>query len=117
MVKLVCDDVEDLNPSNTLNETLHLVNEEPCLSAVAWVAVLKIEDLFPIPIVFEEQERILKKTSTQVVMDWDKTMAVEMREMQDICRLADIDFDFVIDQSGSVGESEWRKTMNIIAKN
>ena len=73
--------------------------------------------MFPIPIVFEEQERILKKTSTQVVMDWDEAMAIEMREMQDICRLADIDFDFVIDQSGSVGETEWRKTMNIIAKN
>ena len=32
MVKLVCDDVEGLSPSNTLNETLYLVNEEPCLS-------------------------------------------------------------------------------------
>ena len=48
-------------------------------------------------------------------MDWDKTMATEMKEMQDICRLADIDFDFVIDQSGSVTKPEWDRTMRHIA--
>ena len=115
MVKVVCDEVPDFSPSNTLNETLQLVNEEPCLSAVAWVAYLKIEDLLPISIVFDEQEKILKGTTNHILMDWDKTMALEKQEMKNICQLADIDFDFVIDQSGSVGQAEWDKTMKNIA--
>jgi len=40
---------------------------------------------------------------------------VEKQEMKDICRSADIDFEFVVDQSGSVGQAEWDKTMKNIA--
>ena len=115
MVKVACGEFSDFDPSNTLNETLNLVNERPCLSAVAWVAHLKIENLLPIPIVFNEQEKILKGITNHILMDWDSTMAVEKKEMQDTCRLADIDFDFVIDQSGSVGPEEWNNTMHNIA--
>ena len=115
MVKIACGTVPGFSPSNTLNETLNLINEQPCLSAVAWVSYLKIEDLLPIPIEFDEQEAILKGATNHIMMTWDKTMAVETREMQDICRLADIDFDFVIDASTSVGKTHWDMTMNSIA--
>ena len=115
MVGVACGEIPEFSSSNILNQTLNFVNEEPCLSAVAWVAHLKIEDLLPIPIVFDEQEKILKDTTNHILMDWDSTLTVEKKEMQDTCRLADIDFDFVIDQSGSVGYTEWNNTMHNIA--
>ena len=115
MVKIACGTIPGFSPSISLNETLKLVNEQPCLSAVAWVAHLKIEDLLPIPIVFAQQETILKDTTSHIMMTWDKTMATERQEMQDMCLLADIDFDFIIDASGSIGQSNWEETMNNIA--
>ena len=116
LVKVACEEVQGFSPFNTLDEFLDLINHQPCLSAVAWVAFLKIEDLLPIPIVFAEQERILKSTSDQIMMGWDDTMAKETEEIQHICRLADIDFDFVIDQSTSVGKSAWKEAMDNIAE-
>ena len=71
LAKVACDEVQGFSPSNTLDEFLDLINHQPCLSAVAWVAYLKIEDLLPIPIVFAEQERILKGTTNQIMMKRD----------------------------------------------
>ena len=116
LAKIACGEIPDFSPSMTLVEFLGLINNQPCISAVAWVAYLKLEDLLPIPIVFAEQELILKGTSDQIVMDWDETMAKESEEIQHICRLADIDFEFVIDQSTSVGPSAWNETMYNIAE-
>ena len=75
LVKVSCGEIPDFSPSNTLDEFLDLVNNQPCLSAVAWISYLKIENLLPVPIVFPEQESILKDTSDQIVMNWDETMA------------------------------------------
>lgn len=41
---------------------------------------------------------------------------METKRVQDECSLADIDFEFVIDSSGSVGQSNWQITMDYIAK-
>ena len=65
---------QDLDPPKTLNETLNLINEQPCLTAVAWVARLKIEDLLPIPIIFDEQEKILKDTTNHILMEQAKLL-------------------------------------------
>ena len=41
---------------------------------------------------------------------------MEIQRVQDECSLADIDFEFVIDSSGSIGTLNWRVTMNRIAE-
>ena len=41
---------------------------------------------------------------------------MEIKRVQDTCSLADIDFEFVIDSSGSVGSTNWKITMDYIAQ-
>ena len=41
---------------------------------------------------------------------------MEIKRVQDECSLADIDFEFVIDSSGSVGQTNWKITMDYIAQ-
>ena len=41
---------------------------------------------------------------------------MEIKRVQDECSLADIDFEFVIDSSGSVGAANWQITMDYIAQ-
>ena len=42
------------------------------------------------------------------------TLDMEIKRVQNTCSLADIDFEFVIDSSGSVGQSNWQITMDYI---
>ena len=41
---------------------------------------------------------------------------MEIKRIQKECNLADIDFEFVIDSSGSVGPEDWQITMDYIAQ-
>ena len=41
---------------------------------------------------------------------------MEIERVQNECSLADIDFEFVIDSSSSVGSRNWQITMNYIAQ-
>ena len=41
---------------------------------------------------------------------------MEIQRVQNDCNLADIDFEFVIDSSGSVGQANWQITMDYIAQ-
>ena len=41
---------------------------------------------------------------------------MEIKRVQNECNLADIDFEFVIDSSGSVGATNWQITMDYIAQ-
>ena len=41
---------------------------------------------------------------------------MEIKRVQNECNLADIDFEFVIDSSGSVGPTNWQITMDYIAQ-
>ena len=41
---------------------------------------------------------------------------MEIERVQNECSLADIDFEYVIDSSGSVGQKNWQDTMDNIAK-
>ena len=41
---------------------------------------------------------------------------MEIERVQNECSLADIDFEFVIDSSSSVGSRNWQITMDNIAK-
>ena len=41
---------------------------------------------------------------------------MEIQRVQDKCSLADIDFEFVIDSSSSIGRANWQITMEYIAQ-
>ena len=41
---------------------------------------------------------------------------MEIERVQNECSLADIDFEFVVDSSGSIGLQNWEITMNSIAE-
>ena len=41
---------------------------------------------------------------------------MEIERVQNECSLADIDFEFVVDSSGSIGASNWQTTMDYIAQ-
>ena len=44
------------------------------------------------------------------------TLDMEIERVQNECSLADIDFEFVVDSSGSIGLQNWEITMNSIAE-
>ena len=44
------------------------------------------------------------------------TLDMEIERVQNECSLADIDFEFVVDSSGSIGSRNWEITMNSIAE-
>ena len=41
---------------------------------------------------------------------------MEIKRIHKDCNLADIDFEFVVDSSGSVGTANWQTTMDYIAQ-
>ena len=41
---------------------------------------------------------------------------MEIERVKNECSLADIDFEFVIDSSGSIGVQNWQDTMDNIAQ-
>ena len=41
---------------------------------------------------------------------------MEIERVQNECSLADIDFEFVIDSSQSIGSANWQTTMDYIAQ-
>ena len=49
-------------------------------------------------------------------MYWDETLDLELENIQDICSKSDIDFEFVLDQSGSISTADWTLTLDIIAE-
>ena len=49
-------------------------------------------------------------------MYWDETLDLELENIQDICSKSDIDFEFVLDQSGSISTADWELTLDIIAE-
>ena len=49
-------------------------------------------------------------------MYWNETLEIELGNIQDICSKSDIDFEFVLDQSGSIGVEDWQLSLDIIAE-
>lgn len=115
-VQLGCGDIDGFNESTTIDEILAMLEFEPCMSAMALVTLLYIDGNYPVPIEFDAQETILYEISDQIVMEWEETLLKEQEAIIDECTLADIDFEFVIDASGSVGSGNWQLTMNQIAE-
>ena len=111
-----CGTIDGFSKSSSLDEILAVVSVEPCASAMALITLLFIQGNYPVPIEFHEQEIILNQISDQIIMSWDETLKVEEMQMIVKCELADIDFEFVVDASGSIGQDNWDLSMDQIAE-
>ena len=111
-----CGHIDGFDRLSSIDEILEIVNLEPCVSAMALVTLLFIQGLYPVPIEFNTQENILNQISDQVIMSWDNTLKAEQTSIKAKCELADIEFEFVVDASGSVGSGNWQLSMNQIAE-
>ena len=101
----------------SLDEAQKLANEQPCFSMMALTTLLVVRGHYPVPLDFDAQESILNSISKQIQKNWDEVLEEELEVLKDECLQSDIDFDFVIDSSGSVGQSNWDITMQMIGQN
>ena len=84
---------------------------------MGFVTYLYSINKYPLPLDFASQETILNQTTDQILLPWYTVLENELREVQNECMQSDIDFDFVIDSSGSVGPEDWQTTMEAIGTN
>ena len=98
----------------TLDEALVSAEDSPCFSMMSLVTMLSIDGHYPVPIDWDEQQSILLELSDQIVVEWTDCLEQELERAANECRQSDIDFDFVIDSSGSVGPDNWVTTMQMI---
>ena len=71
---------------------------------------------YPVTASLSRQEDLLSSISVHIVTPFDRTIELEQQRMKDTCSLADIDFEFVLDSSGSIGNYNWRVTTDLIAQ-
>ena len=55
---------------------------------------------------------MLKTVTDADAISWDEIMDIELEELKYQCSQTDIDYEFVIDSSGSIGEYVIRLIMN-----
>ena len=65
-----CGSVGNLTDSIELMELLEIVKSEPCVSAMSLVTLLQIDGNHPVPVTFEEQEKLLLAVSDQIIIDF-----------------------------------------------
>ena len=112
--QLVCDlNLLDL----TISDALQLAGSNPCFSMMSFVTFLFLDKHYPLPLDFDAQEAILNQTTDQILLSWENVLENELVEVQNQCTQSDIDFDLVIDSSGSVGPDDWQTTMQAIGMN
>ena len=71
---------------------------------------------YPVPASLDKQKELLSSISVHIVTPFERTIQLEQKRMQDTCSLADIDFEFVLDSSGSIGLYDWAVTTDLIAQ-
>ena len=71
---------------------------------------------YPVPASLDKQKQLVSNISVQIVITFELTIEIEQKRMRDICSLADIDFEFVLDSSGSIGGYNWGVTTDLIAQ-
>ena len=101
----------------TVEEAQELANTNPCFSLVALTTLLFVRNHYPLPLDFDQQETILNSITDQIQMKWQEVLDKELETLQKDCLQSDIDFEFVIDSSGSVGFYNWATTMQMIGQN
>ena len=65
---------------------------------------LRVKNKYPVPATSKEQEQLLNTVTDVFAVSWDTVMDIELEELQYQCSQTDIDYEFVIDSSGSIGE-------------
>ena len=71
---------------------------------------------YPVTASLAGQEYLLSNITDHIVTPFDRTIELEQKRMKDTCSLADIDFEFVLDSSGSIGDYNWKVTTDLIAE-
>lgn len=99
-----------------MNDFLRIVNDQPCVSAVFLVTYLNVIGEYPVTATLAQQNKLLSNISKQIVIAFELIIELEQQRMRDICSLADIDFEFVLDSSGSIGSNNWGITTDLIAQ-
>ena len=69
-----CGYISNITASISLEDLLEIVAVEPCVSAISLVTLLEIDDKFPLPVNFDDQEELLSEVSEQIVISfqvWD----------------------------------------------
>ena len=59
---------------------------------------------YPVPETSKDQEKLLTAVTDADAISWDEIMDIELEELKYQCSQTDIDYEFVIDSSGSIGE-------------
>ena len=101
-------------PTIDLETALNFADWFPCFSLAALTTFMVKQDMFPIPFDPSRQKQLLTHVSDQVVVDWKECMETEMKVARKECVQSDIDFNFVVDSSASVGLNNWKLMMNLI---
>ena len=65
---------------------------------------LRVKNKYPVPATSKEQEQLLNTVTDVFAVSWDTVMDIELEELQYQCSQTDIDYEFVIDSSGSIGK-------------
>ena len=78
--------------------------------------LLVAKNEYPIPVSFDDQEQLLSRITKQRKKEYHTVLVEELDEIQKNCSVADIDFEFVLDSSGSIGSWNWETTTDLIAK-
>ena len=65
-----CGNITNLTESIELTRLLKIVNDEPCVSAMSLITLLEIDGNYPVPVKFNEQERLLSEVSDQIIVDF-----------------------------------------------
>lgn len=71
---------------------------------------------YPITATQTTQKQLLSRVSTQSVVSYDEVIKTEQKRMIENCAVSDIDFEFVLDSSGSIGSHDWKVAVDSIAK-
>ena len=71
---------------------------------------------YPVTASLDAQNALLSNISDQIVITFEVTIEREKDRMKNTCSLADIDFEFVLDSSGSIGSKDWETTTDLIAE-
>merc|ERR1712134_19806 len=102
-----CEDISGLSSSTSRDENLEIVDDHPCVSAVSLVTYLNMIGEYPVTASLVGQKYLLSNITDHIVTPFEGTIELEQKRMKDTCSVADIDFEFVLDSSGSIGWFDW----------
>ena len=97
-----------------IETVIDLVSDQPCASAVALITLLEQNGSYPPPMAIQEQYTLIMSLTEQTLHDWDVVLDQESSQIQDKCLQSEVDFDFLLDSSSSVGSEYWDLMMNFI---